>query len=564
MAVDPLLAILGAANSGQATATPATMAPQPTDALLSTLGIAASSAVPNSGASMASSMAPNPTAGNSFGKNALIGIGSAFDDIGLRARQAYANVADLVSPAGPGGSRAAAVQREILEKRNTDRFLNDTAGGKVGGFVGKAIPAVAASLLPGGQSLGGSLLIGAGSGALEPTAGNDSTLTNTGFGALGGAAGYGVGRLIGSAASKTAATDAQRQILNSVKDKTASTARDLGYVIPPTQTAPGMLNSTLEGFAGKLSTGQSASVKNQTLTNSLAARALGLDPAQPITKDALAGLRQQASQAYQAVANIGEVTPGPAYTEALDKIVSPALTAAKSFPAAKPNPIIAEIDGLRTPTFDAASGLAKISELRAAADKAYAAGDKDLGRALRSGAGAIEDAIDVQLGAIPGAESQLSDFRNARQLIAKTYSVESALNDATGNVAARKLGSQLTRGRPLSGDLKTVAQFAQAFPKAADVMTSSVPGVSPLDFLGAGALSHTIGGAASLLSLGARPAVRSLILSPAYQRAMAAQSYGPGALVSGLASAPMRDALQIGGTLLPQYLLNDKNNLSPP
>jgi len=92
--------------------------------------------------------------------------------------------------------------------------------------------------------------------------------------------------------------------------------------------------------------------------------------------------------------------------------------------------------------------------------------------------------------------------------------VEQAL-DGAGNVDAGKLGKQLIKGKPLSGNLEAAADFANAFPKAAKVGASkeSMPGISPLDVatgvgagLGVGSLSHGAGPA--LLSGVAIPAAR--------------------------------------------------------
>lgn len=476
----------------------------------------------------------NPTDGDSFLTNALAGVGGAFADLGLRGKQVFTSLADRMSPFP--NTRSADVEQEIADKRQRDRALSETVGGKVGGVVGKTIPALAASLVPGGQSLGGSMLIGAGAGALEPTVGDESTLANSAIGAAGGGLGYGLAKGAGALLSRSAGRGAAQQQLNAVRDSTAQAARDAGYVIPPTQTNPTMLNRTLEGLAGKLTTGQSASIKNQAVTNRTIANALGLDPAKPITKDALAGLRSQAGQAYEAVAGIGQVNPSQSYAKALDDIVAPYLKAAESFPGARPNPIIAEIETLRTPSFDAASAIAKIRELRASADKAYIGGDKELGSALKKGASALEDAIESQLQGNPAASGMLDGFRQARQLIAKTYTVEKALNESTGNVAARKLASQLARGKPLSGDIKQVAQFAQAFPKAADEVASSMPGISPLDFYGAGGLSAITGNPAAMAAVAARPAARSAILSQPFQRMAGSPGYDPSLLLRALGS----------------------------
>lgn len=90
------------------------------------------------------------------------------------------------------------------------------------------------------------------------------------------------------------------------------------------------------------------------------------------------------------------------------------------------------------------------------------------------------------------AAELLSNFRNSRQLIAKTYSVGNALNPATGNVSAVKLAQQLSKGKPLSNELRTAAEFGQAFPKAAAAITDSGSVRNTDVILGAGtsAMSH--------------------------------------------------------------------------
>lgn len=496
----------------------------------------------------------------SFLGNVAGGIGSAFSNLALGVRQRGAEVGSYLEDKiggqtslnralgiAPAAQEKQKVQTRIDQRRIEDAPLMQTAGGKVGNFIGQALPAVGAAFIPGGQGLAATLGAGAVLGGAQPTSGDESALMNAAGGAAGGALGYGAGKLIGAGVSRLGASRAAAKELNAVKDGVAATSRDAGYVIPPTQTNPTMLNRALEGLAGKISTGQGASIKNQAITNKTIATAIGLDPTKPITKEALAGVRQQAGQAYAAVTAAGDIVPPASYTAALDDIVKPYVSAAQSFPNAKANPIIAEIETLRTPQFTARSAVDKIRELRSQADTAYAGGNKDLGKALKDGASAIEDAIDSHLQTVPGADTLLDGFRAARQLIAKTYTVEKALNESTGNVAARKLAAQLSRGKPLSGDIKTVAQFAQAFPKAADEVSSSMPGISPLDYFGAGSLSAVTGNPLSMLALGARPIARSTILSSPFQRSMGAPSYSTGAAMRGLASGPGQAGLRAGG-----------------
>jgi len=122
----------------------------------------------------------------------------------------------------------------------------------------------------------------------------------------------------------------------------------------------------------------------------------------------------------------------------------------------------------------------------------------------------------------------LDNFRNARQLIAKTYSVEKALNPASGTIDAKKLAQQLKANKPLTGELRTAAEFGSQFPKATQTTEAmgSLPQISPLDVGGALLTSggaYLAGGEAAtplgFATLLARPAFRSAALSsPVQQR----------------------------------------------
>lgn len=301
-------------------------------------------------------------------------------------------------------------------------------------------------------------------------------------------------------------------------------ARQSGYVIPPTQARASLGNRLLEGFSGKTSTAQNASVRNQAVTNAKIAQEVGLPIDTPITVDALNQVRRNAGQAYDAVANAGTITPTAAYDKALDAIVAPFKTAAQGFKNAKPNAVIQEIESLRSPQFDASAAVEKIKEVRGLADTAFAGGDKQLGKAYRAAADAIEDAVDVHLQAI-GATDALKRLRDARQLIAKTYTVEKALNPSTGSVDAKQLAAQLRRGKPLSGGLREVGDFAGRFPSAARTPESmgSLPQTSPLDWTAGIGLSAATSNPLLLATTAARPAARSLALSPVVQNRLIQQ-----------------------------------------
>jgi len=319
-----------------------------------------------------------------------------------------------------------------------------------------------------------------------------------------------------------------------IMTKAVQQARDVGYVIPPTQAKPSLVNRILEGTAGKLTTAQNASAKNQEVTNRLANKALGLPENTSLTPEILENVRSKAGDVYNTVRNSGIVAPKQSYYDALDKVAENAVKAEMSFPSAGQNPILEVVGSIRKNAFDADSAVSKIRDLRNSADKAYRAGDNDLGRAYKQSANALEDALDSHLVDL-NQPNMLKQFRDARQLIAKTYTIENALNKTTGTVDAKSLVNRLQAGKPMTEELKTVAQFGQQFPKAIQTpeRMGSLPQFSPLDVAGAGAtggLSYYAGGdkeqagALSLATLLARPSARYLALSNPVQNRLAQQA----------------------------------------
>lgn len=305
-------------------------------------------------------------------------------------------------------------------------------------------------------------------------------------------------------------------------------ARDLGYVIPPTQANPSMLNRIMEGVAGKISTAQNASARNQQITNELAAKSLGLPKDTPITPEVITGLRSKAGEAYTNLGLSGQVIADKSYINALDDIAKPYVTAMQGFPDAPPSPVLNLVQSLKSPSFDASSAVEKIKQLRRSADDAFRTGNSDIGSASKKAADAIEGALETHLSKT-GQTDLLSKFRDARQLIAKTYTIEKAANTTTGTIDAKKLAAQLQRGKPLSGELKEIAQFSQAFPKASQATEAmgSLPQLSPLDYAAGllGGVSTTGGlGAAAIL---ARPALRAAALSSPVQNRLIPSTAAP-------------------------------------
>ena len=311
----------------------------------------------------------------------------------------------------------------------------------------------------------------------------------------------------------------------SPKAQTLAASQEAGYVVPPSTANPTATNKILEGIAGKLTTAQLASAKNQNTTNSLVKQALGLNDDAPLTLEAIQAVRREAGQAYQVVRGAGVMATGPKWNAAISQAQAATKGANRSFPGFADTGIVNRLEALRRPFIDADDAVDTIQILRNESDKAGRAGDKYLAKAYRRLATELEDVIDRHFTA-NGNAGVVEAIRNARQAIAKTYSVEKAFNQSTGNVDATKLARELAKGKPLSGELKQVAQFGQAFPKAARDFNESIPGISPLDFYASGGVTALTRQPGYLVYPFVRQGVRQGLLTPWAQEMLTKPSQG--------------------------------------
>lgn len=336
-------------------------------------------------------------------------------------------------------------------------------------------------------------------------------------------------------------------------------AQSSGYVIPPATARPDSAAAGVaEGAAGKLSTAQRASAINQGVTNRLAAQAVGIADDGTVSREALSVIRSEAGRAHEAIRSFsGQIVSDTQFRVELASAVRSFEKTAQQLPVLAQDELISMARGLEQPRFDPDVAVDAISTLRDKADVAYRAGDKTLGRAYRAFSDAFEGLVERRLmQAGPQSAELVGNFRNARELIAKTYSIENALRGE--NVDAQALGRALDKGKYLSGTLRNIAQFAQRFPKAARVTpaTESLPAYSPIDIysivssLGAGGVANVLTDhpASAALYLPAmyaagRPAMRNFLLSPTGQRALVDQGSNVLARNAG-AIAPAMNALR--------------------
>lgn len=295
-------------------------------------------------------------------------------------------------------------------------------------------------------------------------------------------------------------------------------ARQAGYVIPPTQAKPSLVNRTLEGFSGKITTAQNASARNQEVTNELAKKAIGASDLSPA---GLQEVRKRANSAYDALGQAGAFQADDVFGAALDAAGSSSAAMRQNFPGLVNGEVDNMIATLKTSQqFDAQPTIEAIKQFRANASVMKRSDDPArvaMGKAQNKIASALENLVDRNLQQA-GNPELLQSYRAARQVLAKTYDVEKALN-VSGNIDAKKLTQALKKGRPLTDELKTIAEFAGRFPKAAQAMEGmgSLPQTSPLDFAAAGTMSAATANPLMMATVAARPAARALTLSNVVQ-----------------------------------------------
>lgn len=303
-------------------------------------------------------------------------------------------------------------------------------------------------------------------------------------------------------------------------------AKDAGLILPPSMVNPNSWNM-LEGLAGKRKTEQKASQSNIEMYNTLVKKGLGVPDEVPLSSSVYSDIRATAGKSYEAVKNIGSIPVDAEYVAALDAIDAANKSAAKSFPG-RSDPISDMVKRLKNPidngakgAFDASAAIDEVKLLRRDADAAYATRNPAVGRANKQAAVAIEDMIDRHLAATGAPADMLTNLRDARKIIAKSYTAQAATNETTGNIIPRKLAAQLQKGKPLEGDIRTAAELARAFPKASQEVEriGGVTAVSPLDAAASGIAAVTGGRYEILGSILGRPVVRGTILSKPYQNA---------------------------------------------
>lgn len=368
---------------------------------------------------------------------------------------------------------------------------------------------------------------GVATGLVQPVTSGDYWTTKTEQAAL-GMAGAKASEIGGNALARVVGPVARAAVTPE-----AQAARDAGYVLLPSMVSEraGPISNALAGWGGKIKSQQAASVKNQEVTNGLAAEALGLPKTTGLTEKVFKDVRDNAGKAYEAVAtSIPVVQVDKEFENIVTGLGGQNSKAAAYFPNLMKNQGITDLrnDLQNVKTFPPDAALEIVKKLRAdAKGNLKAPGDPGrhaLGLAQREAADAIDSLVERNLTAY-GKPDVVDAYRQARIQIAKSYDIEAATNKATGDVNAAGLAKLSNAGKPLTDQLKTIADTANSFPKAMQnpAKFGGDEAHSALDFFAsAAAVAHGNPGVAAAII--GRPAARKILLSDKFQGILAPQT----------------------------------------
>jgi hypothetical protein len=391
--------------------------------------------------------------GKGLGKLGLDSAGQWLQKDAVEGRKRMADEVAPYSQANPISSVAGSVVGDIAATL--------PVGAGIASAVSKGLsyaPAVASRAAPlieairSGGMRGGNLATKAAGGAV--TGAGTAALTSPDNIVAGGVVGAALPGVLGAG-----------QKVGQVALDTAQKGIIAGLRVPPSSVSPTGMNRFLESVAGKQNTQQTMSLANQQRTNAIARESLGLAEDAPLTASTLKNYASsQYAQGYEPIKQVGMMQAGKEFDDALNATVQQ-YTGKGTIPATEKQDIIKLVDSHRSTGFDSGDAINAIKTLREDADAAFRSGDNALAKTNRALADAYENEIGRNLAAT-GQNDLLGAYQTARQNLAKSYTVGKAIKEGTGDVSAQKLGTELTKGKPLTGDMRTVAEFANAFPKA--------------------------------------------------------------------------------------------------
>lgn len=295
-----------------------------------------------------------------------------------------------------------------------------------------------------------------------------------------------------------------RQVQNAPRDAMVKQAQNIGLVAPPSKVGAGAGSRALETVSGKFMLNEAASAKNSQVINDAARKYIGLPIDSPLTTETLADLKSTYSVPYERASAL----PLTQVQSTSGGLVRSTLTR---------------------------SGAEIVNDIKIAKEDANAAfkalknpnlPDRTETRNLYNQLTRKVKSLEQELDTVAKANKQsdlLDDLRDARQRLAKVYTVENALNPETGTVDIKSISKQEA---PISGELALAQRFAKAFPEVTKPVATQPNPLSIYDIL---AISAGSGGETANKALIGLPFLRAsgraAVISQPFQRGIVTPQY---------------------------------------
>jgi len=281
----------------------------------------------------------------------------------------------------------------------------------------------------------------------------------------------------------------------------AAEAQRLGIALSPENIQPTFGPKTLSAIAGQRGTDAIANA-NKNQIRKVALNELGLpETTQLDSKTPFNDARIKVSEPYSQVRKLPTMTADETLIESLNKLrPDEALIGSEKY-AKSTNAIIDDAVKKTSNGLTGAEVLKNVQTLRQRAQKTYNNKNADL---------ASLDIADTNLAIANVLESMiesnifnpklLSQFREARQKMAKTYAYEAATDFNTGMIDVNKLSRVTAKDNVMTGDIAALGKIAGNFPEAfttkATESVLSAPRITRSGVGGAtgGGLGYQIGG----------------------------------------------------------------------
>jgi hypothetical protein len=293
---------------------------------------------------------------------------------------------------------------------------------------------------------------------------------------------------------------------NAVRDANALAAQKLGFVVTPGSLTPTGANVVKERIAGKTYLEQLGSINNQQMADKVARSATGLPENAPLTPESMKNIREaEYNKGYVPIKKLGSIAADDAYITDLANIEAKYTGPSKSFPEAVPDEVGKLIKKYTVDKFDSADAVDVIKNLREQASSNFRKGENALAKSQLDISTALEGQIarTLETSGDPKLAGLLEQFKTSRQRMAISHTVEDAIRVGSGSVDAKKLGRDIQNDKFMTGDLKTVAEFANTFPRVnVPPATIGTPGAGSV--LGR-SFSGALGAGSGLLASGGNP-----------------------------------------------------------